>query len=215
MDAAVAELERRIAALDWPAIKAAVLELADAPPTPISLAEIEAFERGYGISLPGDYREFLLLIGTNAPGPGEGLVPFRCGFPDEDGRFLEVDDEGWSRLRLPFPGRHPDRGADEDPELGTFDGWLDEGVLPLATNLSDFWAHLVVTGPERGRVWETDGGTFPAPTRLGRPVGFREWYAEWLVDQIDHELPRLREHRAHPDDRFATDDELAPRAPRR
>lgn len=213
MDAS-SELERRIAALDWPAIKSVVLELADATPTPVPLSEIERFEQECGISLPSEYREFLLRIGTPAPGPGDGLVPFGRSFPHDDALPPELRDfpalaaQERACLRLPFPGRNPSDGntGDDDDDGEDLGG---DGLLPLATDLCGYWAYLVVSGTERGRVWECEDGMHPARTPLGRPVSFREWYAVWLVEAIDEELPRLRASREIPSDRFATDAELA------
>jgi hypothetical protein len=216
MDAARADLERRIATLHWPAIKSAVLELADSRPTPVPLSDIEAFEQECGVSLPDEYREFLLMIGVPAPGPRDGLVPFGCGFPHDGDlppelwEFPVLSEEERGSLRLPFPGRHTgDENADDDRDDDAMENWHAEGVLPLATDLSNYWAFLVVTGDERGRVWESEDGTHPALTPLCRPVSFREWYAVWLVREIDEELPRIRENRKIAADRFATDAELA------
>jgi hypothetical protein len=220
MDAERAELERRIATLDWAAIKGVVLELADSPATPVPLADIEAFERQCGISLPDDYREFQQIIGTFESDDPLDLVPFGCGAPDDGGLFWNyprLTDEECAWLRLPFPLRNTDDEDDDDDDDDEAEecwDWGPEGLLPLVANVdvgcSTYSAYLVVTGDERGRVWEHDkDGMHPAETRLGRPVSFREWYAEWIIDAIDRRLPAIREERKIPKDRFATEAELA------
>lgn len=166
------ELERRIAAYDWATIRKAVLALSASPPTPIPVDEIEAFERTYRISLPDDYRRFLLEIGDGAPGPGEGILPFRHGVIEE-------------AVGVPFPGRNTgDDEADDEhnAEIDIVD-WHN-GVLPIAEfDENGVSYYVVVHGEERGRIWEVDGEYSPAASPLCRPLNFREWYALWLDRQ--------------------------------
>jgi hypothetical protein len=76
-----------------------------------SSEEVAAFESYHGISLPREYREFLLSVGNGGAGPGCGVFPL-----GEFGRF------GVGDLAAPFPHRETWNAPDEwfdslpDPE---------------------------------------------------------------------------------------------------
>lgn len=181
-------LEEHVRLLDLSAIKAAVAKLPSAAPTSsgVTSSRIEAFEARWGIVLPDEYRAFLLTVGDGAPGPWGGLIPLGYEPDPSTGELVPLSEEIGARIREPFKGSTDgaeselaEERDDGDPrEEATWDG-----VLPLAWGGDTMWAWLVVTGPERGRVWETESGSwFPAATPLCRPVTFREWYAVWLCD---------------------------------
>jgi hypothetical protein len=186
-------LEERIRALDHAALAAAVAGLPPTlpRPTPITLAQIQEHEARWGVVLPEGLREFLLAVGDGAPGPWGGLIPLGKQRNPSTGALEPLPEEVSARMREPFAGRGPvDVGGDpiEDEEDGDDEhDWITEdpsldGVLPLAYGGCAMWAWIVVTGPERGRVWETDScGWSPAATPLCRPVTFLEWYAVWLL----------------------------------
>src|SRR5437764_10506 len=49
---------------------------------PLAVSVIEAFEKRYDVSLPGDYRSFITEIGNGGAGPCYGVLPF--GKDDDD-----------------------------------------------------------------------------------------------------------------------------------
>jgi hypothetical protein len=186
-------LEEHVQLLDLPAIGAAVAKLPSAPPTlsPITSARIQEFEQRCGVVLPDEYRAFLLTVGDGAPGPWGELVPLGYEPDPSTGDLGPLSDEFCARICEPFKGigdgeldEHDEDEDEEDEEDDDGESWDEvnwDGVLPLAWGGDTMWAWLVVTGPERGRVWETENGDwFPAATPLCRPVTFREWYAVWL-----------------------------------
>ena len=175
------ELEASVAALDLEMIRTNVQQLVEAPLSVVAAADIEAFERDHGVTLPSDYHRFLTTIGDRAPGPLGGLIPFGHGLPDDDDEHHLLDDDTRDRIGKPFPGRDTGDEDADDEHNGALD--FDDfahGVVPLASaDMLTAW--LVVHGTEAGRVWECDGGSwYRAATPLCRPVSFREWYAVWL-----------------------------------
>jgi SMI1 / KNR4 family (SUKH-1) len=118
-------------------------------------AALARFENRNGIRLPTGYREFLLRVGNG----GDRLETFD---PDV---VLE-------KVGLPFPLTAV-WVWDEDPDADDcWNGWIYIGTDGCDTN----WV-LIVTGPERGQVWEIEGqGAQPcAPAR-----DFLEWYLLWV-----------------------------------
>lgn len=129
---------------------------------PISEKELASFEAEHRITLPDDYRSFLLEVGNGGAGPYYGLLPL--------GESLRSGD-----LSRPFPlteACSPENDNDDLP-----DPYLD-GHLLLGTHGCGYWSFLVVTGPTAGTVWDDflagDGGL--------RPTGhtFASWYKAWL-----------------------------------
>lgn len=179
---------------------AAALRLDPHPPIPE--AELAALEAGHGIRLPADYRAFLTQVGDGGAGPWQGLLPvreaIRQSLENSPGGLTDTFRHGRT-YRLPdgvyrwFQFREPEKRA-----YVPFDG--EEAGSPAFVAGSLVIAHgrpkggtarcyrLVLTGPERARVWWDDRARIGA---LGpceaysvhlRQVGFREWMLAWLED---------------------------------
>jgi hypothetical protein len=175
---------------------------------PLSESEVAEAETRWGVSLPADYRSFLLQVGAGGAGPGYGLST------------LHGTESGWEwtdpggetrhdRLTVAFPtaeerarrlaeheGQEPVRSDFETPEA--FDDayrvwrdaddelpdWLASGALCLSHEGCGHFLWLVVTGPERGSMWvdgfSADGGFRPLSTPHVR-VGFTDWYLDWIA----------------------------------
>lgn len=172
------------------------------PNPPIPEEELAALEAEHGIQLPADYRAYLTQIGDGGAGPWQGLLPIReairqslegspGGLTDEfrHGGTHQLPDAGyrWFQFR--------------DPEKRAYVPFQpDEALSPAFVAGSLIIAHgkprggvsqcyrLVLTGPERGRVWWDDrvriGGMGPCETasRDLWKAGFREWMLMWLED---------------------------------
>ncbi|MET8637349.1 SMI1/KNR4 family protein [Streptomyces sp. NPDC004096] len=141
---------------------------------------VSAWESENGVVLPEPYRS---LVAEIANGSSLG--------PPEDGGLLPL---GWLPPGWPYQAaRNP---AARFPLQKT---WAWEGEAPSEDRperIADVYNHgsivlgtedelsywvLVVTGPQRGRVWlVTDVGASPYPT--SEALGFLEWVQRWHAD---------------------------------
>lgn len=145
-------------------------------------ASITEFEREHGVRLPEEYRQFLLNVGNGGDGPPHyGLA--RMGeiahdlSPEEKRRWL-----GFPRIAEPFPFSKPwCWEEDHESDKGSKD-LVDCGSIYLGNDGCGMYWHLIVTGPDRGRVWLLTGEGI-APTRPKRD--FLEWYEAWL-DEVEN-----------------------------
>jgi uncharacterized protein (TIGR02996 family) len=146
---------------------------------PLAECDLLDFELRHGLTLPGEYRAFLLRVGNGRVGPSYGLFP------------LEPAAER-PELRKPFGVTPAEtdtiaaaaRTARETKSWKAVPKfrreWWRRGYLRLANNGCGNYSVLVVNGPMRGEVW-TEGDRFvPHRDRAGFPQGFLAWYEEWL-----------------------------------
>jgi hypothetical protein len=141
--------------------------------------EIQEFEKHYHIRLPEDYRRFLTEIGNGGSGPPYyGLVPLA--------ETIETVKDKEFRPDLPFPlttywvWEGEVSWEKGQPEI--LDPVFLHGHLYLGTDgCSHDWI-LIVTGSERGKIWDrADVGAQPcAPER-----DFLSWYEYWLDGHED------------------------------
>src|SRR5215216_1430163 len=122
---------------------------------PLPEASIVAFEKKYGVRLPEGYRRFLLEIGNGiaTPYPGAGDV-FGLTIRSFQGYRRQVMAH-WKNLHKPFPFTHTLvwEGVDLPAEDLARVERLDHGnLLLMDEGCCQTW-HLIVTGPERGNMW--------------------------------------------------------------
>ncbi len=140
-------------------------------------ASIADFERKHGVRLPGEYRAFLLHVGNGGVGPPDyGLA--RLGeiasdlSPNEKKRWMD-----FPRIAEPFPFSKTwcwERG--DKTNEGTREQ-VDCGSIYLGNDGCGMYWHLIVTGPDRGRVWQLTGeGITPTVPKRN----FLEWYEDCL-----------------------------------
>ena len=150
-------------------------DLAFAPCLPA--ADLDAFELAHGVSLPPEYRYFLAHIGNDGAGPpAYGLRPLGA----TETWWSDEQPMAWQHfqaIRRPFPFAQPwcrEDEAEPDPArlAAVYDGSLYLGTDGCGID----WA-LIVTGPQRGYVWQfTEAGIIPC-----QPVmTFCEWFSQWL-----------------------------------
>lgn len=146
---------------------------------------VRAFEAEHGVVLPEPYRTFVAEVsdGSSQGPPAYGLVGL-AELPSDWGA-----DGSRRDLAKPFPLTRrwlweEDDGPYEDPEA-VVEQVLDHGSVVLGTDGCAMNWHLVVTGPERGRVWlVTDVGAMPFGSDgdcTDSAGGFADWVAHWVA----------------------------------
>ncbi|MFI9273445.1 SMI1/KNR4 family protein [Kitasatospora sp. NPDC052896] len=183
--------------------------------SPAAVVEVEA---RIGVELPQEYRTFLLQVGAGGAGPAYGLYPaqLKPGYPLWSGHNADTAD--YSRLAEAFPAtpldptalrtllaRCPPEEDDRDPDyLAFLDRWNEVmwgphrtvGAIPLCSLGDGREQWLVLSGPERGRIWNDDradhGDLTPAPDGSGGTVTFARWYLDWL-DSTEQRLSSVRD----------------------
>lgn len=155
---------------------------------PLEESELSAFEERYGVTLPDDYRAYLLALGNGGAGPFYGVFPLGT---DENGPVKETI---LHNLRNRFAHDGPWHGlaktieAECDPSDDDEGTYIDEGLMAGAMPLTtagchqDYW--LVISGPARGQVWfdnrANGAGIRPVTNGDGSLASFATWYLEWL-----------------------------------
>ncbi|MEV7179797.1 SMI1/KNR4 family protein [Kitasatospora sp. NPDC093679] len=178
-------------------------------------AEVEALETRLGTTLPDEYRSFLLQVGAGGAGPCHGVYPVhRTGsgwaWSGDGADLADLD-----RIAEPFPATGPEALAvlvaqrpdeesfeDEDEYDTAMEEWDDRmgdllwaadrtvGAIVLCHLGCGQREWLIVSGPERGRIWSDnridDLDLAPLLDPDGRPVTFARWYLDWLDEAEQH-----------------------------
>lgn len=143
---------------------------------PLAESEVTAFEARYGLSLPEDYRDFLLEVGDGGAGPFYGL--YRLDRSDLGPRDDEDLLPGFLAGSFPHDRSWNSDYDSPEGEEEYFDPAHIRGSLNLSHQGCGYMVRLVLNGPQRGTLWEdgrcSDMGITPfAP-------GFAAWYRQWL-----------------------------------
>lgn len=165
---------------------------------PLTEQEVATFEARHRVTLPADYREFLIHVGNGGAGPAYGL--FSLGTYDEPDSWTE-DDGFVGVLSEPFPHTVPWNDLTGKPEYDEDregnQEWEDEynrrldaweaiyfnttnvnGAIPICHLGCALRQWLVISGPQAGKVWDD----LRADYKGLRPTGFTflQWYRSWL-----------------------------------
>ena len=146
--------------------------------------------------MPEDYRAFLIEIGNGGDGPpGYGLRPITRTYPAPCSRTGERDlAYTLDKLARPFPL--------DDYWIWEGEADFDEqryatthhGNLPIGNNGCSWEWLLIVTGNQRGAIWNrADVGIQPCCPRRG----FLSWYEYWLDGGDDWWADYYKEVHAH------------------
>lgn len=163
--------------LGWPLSDRSLLS------DPLDPDFVEAFERVHAITLPGEYRSFLLQVGDGGDGPGLSMRPLGAPHDDsapwEPGQIAAGPDEPDRFLADPFAFVD---AVDLDPAGATLQ--TTAGALHLFDHGCALWDLLIVTGPSAGEIWldrlADEEGLRPALDEHGERTGFAGYYCRWL-----------------------------------
>ncbi|MFJ4340136.1 SMI1/KNR4 family protein [Streptomyces sp. NPDC088915] len=154
---------------------------------PAGWEAVRSFEAEHGVVLPEPYRTFVAEVcdGLRAGPPSYGLLPLAQTPPDWGA------DRPERLLAQPFPLTEAWLWEDDETELSEqeFEARLarvfDHGSLLLGTDGCGMYWHLILTGPQRGHVWQiADEGAIPfGPPSPDAPMpgtpGFAGWATHW------------------------------------
>lgn len=153
--------------------------------------EIIAFEQKHRISLPFDYRSFILRFGDAACGPFYGLLTIEKGVYDLPQNIRDSDIIMLSNpFRFISPWNRESIIGDVDFQEDEYDDvkWCD-GMLRICHAGCGHFINIVVTGTEYGNIWHdgraSDEGIFPLSFGdKGQKYSFLDWYINWLDSAI-------------------------------
>ena len=150
------------------------------PPMPESA--VAAFESAHGIALPAAYRAFIIEIGNGCEGPPEhGLVPLGAVPPENPAPKAEY----WVQLpdiTKPFPFTKPWIWEEEELSAEGREADVTCGSLCLGTDGDGLFWHLIVTGPERGNIWQFTGVGI-------QPLAPQRDFLQWMEDALEDKDP--------------------------
>lgn len=173
-------------------------------------ADIQIFEAKHNITLPSEYRQFLLEVGNGGAGPGYGLysipglssasaiaaTPYQVNYEILSQPFMLT--EAWNDLDLIIKNT-AGMVINNDAYL---DNKFIQGTLTMANYGCGMYALLVITGEQQGKIWiddrTNDSGIYPASGNFchyfhdadhedfqpdsdeEQPLSFYDWYEDWL-----------------------------------
>lgn len=172
----------------------------------LTVAELVDLEQVIGARLPEDYRAFLLEVGNGGAGPGYGIE--RINRTSDGWQWTGPGITTVAKLAVPFQPFDPRVYTEHDakqpvesyfPDHDSFreakrawvrrlDDLYDEetfGAIALSHQGCGYYWLLVVSGPERGAVWDdsraADVPLSPLTGAAGERVTFHRWYLDWLI----------------------------------
>jgi len=176
---------------------------------PVSEAEVLAFEKKYGVSLPKDYRAFVQTIGdANAQkldtmaGPYYGLSAFGTQVDDllYEGSEIylkapcalspDMTQEEWEALSDPLLMSEEEDEEEETTE--TEEDYIEQcgkvfgGLLPLGSQGCTYYHALVLNGKYAGRIVNVDLDL--AQPKFAFEINFLDWYERYLDEVISGQL---------------------------
>lgn len=174
--------------------------------SPVPEEELQHFEALHNITLPTEYRSFLMEIGECGAGPYYGLLSLSSTlYNDIDRGSVLIDPskeftftEAWNSDYEPIADEEENHKLYKAWEQDYFDPKWASGMLRISNFGCGVSINIVVNGAEHGNIWVddrcNDGGIYPDPHfgKQGR-ITFTNWYEAWLDEALDkaNQLPTL------------------------
>ena len=137
---------------------------------PVEVSEVEDFEVRYGVVLPEGFRRFITEIGDGGEGPpAYGLMSLQ----EIISRYNPP-----AKIHIPFSLTNSSLWEGEEPKRTELSQVASNGGhLYLGTDGCTMEWMLIVTGAERGHIWNIcDVGAGPVKPRRD----FLSWYEHWM-----------------------------------
>ena len=160
---------------------------------PFPEMEVATFEKQYGISLPSDYRAFIMSVGSSGAGLYYGLLPLT-----QATEHLGCDDEAMCKQKLGALSCLSEKLNLYGSDKPFMDEWLVEvggvnwkerrygseswdpfqGTIAICDQGCSYYAVLVLNGPQRGAIWNIE--LHLSPPMKSPYSGFLDYYEDWL-----------------------------------
>ncbi|MBW4612784.1 MAG: SMI1/KNR4 family protein [Desmonostoc vinosum HA7617-LM4] len=181
----------------------------------LSETDIQIFETKYKITLPSDYRNFVLEIGNGGAGPGYGLYRMP-GITYENTILVTPYPQNCKILSQPFPFAEAWNNLDlivkDDADISVnndayFNEQFIQGSIAIAHYGCGIYAILIITGEQQGNIWiddrTNDNGIYPASLNFchyfhnadpdeyhpisddKKALSFYNWYEDWLNRSLE------------------------------
>ncbi|BAZ11102.1 hypothetical protein NIES4071_29280 [Calothrix sp. NIES-4071] len=175
----------------------------------LSETEVNNLEAKYKVTLPDEFRNFVLKVGNGGAGPGYGLI----GIDNVELSKIELLGSDFLSLPFAFDGEWNNldllQNTNGDSPNAYYDPKLVRGSLLVAEYGCGIEARLVITGTQSGKIWIDDrvgeGGIYPLTSHCAaffhddpdiednlyesveevkEALSFYEWYDNWLNRSI-------------------------------
>ena len=158
---------------------------------PLTASELADCENKLGVSLPSEYRDFVMEVGHGGAGPFYGLFQLNGSEPENITDLDQIKKPfRWTDATNPMQWQHAEKESgvliESDPDSDeTFPVYL---IVPGVLYICDYGCairfFLIVNGPLLGEVWmdrQAEGnGITPECGEDGSRLRFLKWYEKWL-----------------------------------
>jgi hypothetical protein len=150
----------------------------------VSEAELKCFEEKIGITLPSDFKDFLLNIDTGA-GPDYGIYSFDKMLKEYEEWSYCLDHN--SKLSNPCELTNADAyGLIEKKQNNPSEFHYKRlrtanGILPIQTEGCTYCSYIILGGEQHGKIWSLDSNEFDTlPAGLITEFSFLDWFESWI-----------------------------------
>lgn len=153
-------------------------------PTQVHEKEIQEFESKIGISLPFEFREFLLKIGYGV-GPENGLFNLKEMTDTYEIWRKCLNDKGEYNLEFEL-NNNDAKDLIEKKKANGKDYYYKrlksvDGILPISTEGCTYFSYIVLKGEQKGKVWSIDINEFDTlPSGVTEELDFLTLIEKWL-----------------------------------
>ncbi|MFI5406153.1 MAG: SMI1/KNR4 family protein [Nitrososphaerales archaeon] len=154
----------------------------------ISVADIQIFEKRLSVSLPLDFKEFLINIGSGA-GPCYGIFTLEKMLHEYEEWAFDLNPDSKPSTLSEIKNLHAEvlvqKKINYPKEYNYYRLKTANGILPIQTDGCTYYAFIVLNGEQSGKIWNTDTNEFDSlPAGSVQEWHFLEWYDNWLNESL-------------------------------